>query len=233
MTTTPSKSAASGESLFDYVYNDLRGLIRTHKLRPGDRLRETEISERLSCSRTPIREALKRLEADGLVRTAPPRGYVVVELTQRRVAELYALREVLVGVAARSAAEQASSLEIQSMQHVVDRMLKAADIAESVELNRTLSETIVSAARNEFLSKALDSLDGVVELLNGSTYTAYPERRFEAARAHELTISAISRRDAVAAEEAARAYVRESAKVRIAMLFGDLRKEAPKTLQAA
>ena len=106
------------------------------------------------------------------------------------------------------------------------------DIAEAVELNRTLSEMIVSAARNEFLSKALNSLDGVVELLNGSTYTAYPERRFEAARAHELTISAISRRDAVAAEEAARAYVRESAKVRIAMLFGDLRKEAPKALQA-
>lgn len=231
MTTKLSNFAAPGESLFDYVYNDLRGQIRTHKLRPGDRLRETEISERLSCSRTPIREALKRLEADGLVRTAPPRGYIVVELTQRRVSELYALREVLVGVAARSAAEQASSMEIQSMQHIVDRMLNASDIAEAIELNRTLSETIVSAARNEFLSKALNSLDGVVELLNGSTYTAYPGRRLEAARAHENTISAIRRRDPVAAEEAARAYVRESAKVRIAMMFGNLQKEAPIVLQ--
>jgi DNA-binding GntR family transcriptional regulator len=112
-------------------------------------------------------------------------------------------------------------MEIDSMQHLVGRMLKAADVEEAVELNRALAGTIVSAARNEYLSKALSSLDGVVELLNGTTYGAYPERRMEAARAHARTIDAIARRDGKMAEEAARQYVRDSAKVRIAMMFGE------------
>ena len=73
------------DSLPDFVYGKLRSAIRNQELKPGDRLREVQLAERLGVSRTPVREALKRLEADGLTRVAPPRGFVVIELTHRRV----------------------------------------------------------------------------------------------------------------------------------------------------
>src|SRR5260370_15580930 len=113
-----SAATNGGDSLPDFVYGRLRSEIRHQELKPGDRLREADLAERLGVSRTPVREALKRLEADGLAQVAPPRGFVVTELTHRRVMELYAMREVLAVVASRFAAEQASLMESQTLQQL-------------------------------------------------------------------------------------------------------------------
>src|ERR1019366_613383 len=123
------------DSLPEFVYGQLRSAIRNRQLKPGDRLREVELAERLGVSRTPVREALKRLEADGLTEVAPPRGFVVTELTHRRVMELYAMREILAGVAARFAAEQASPMEIQTLQELVAQQASAKDAIAAARLN--------------------------------------------------------------------------------------------------
>lgn len=207
------------DSLPDFVYGWLRSAIRNQELKPGDRLREADLAQQLGVSRTPVREALKRLEADGLTQLAPPRGFIVTELTHRRVMELYAMREVLAGVAARFAAEQATPMEIQTLQEFVAQQGTAQDPAEAARLNDRLREAITSAAHNEFLTRAANSLNDALELLGTTTYSL-PGRIESGWKENKKVVEAIARRSGAAAEEAARLHVRNAAKLRVQMLFG-------------
>ena len=208
-----------GDSLPDFVYGKLRSAIRNQELKPGDRLREVQLAERLGVSRTPVREALKRLEADGLTRVAPPRGFVVTELTHRRVMELYAMREILAGVSARFAAEQASPMEIQTLQELVAQQGTAKDATAAARLNDRLREAITSAAHNEFLTRATNSLNDALELLGTTTYSV-PGRIESGWKENKKIVEAIARRNGAVAEQAARLHVRNAAKLRVQMLFG-------------
>jgi DNA-binding GntR family transcriptional regulator len=215
-----SAAPSGSDSLPDFVYGQLRLAIRSQELKPGDRLREADLAERLGVSRTPVREALKRLEADGLTQVAPPRGFVVTELTHRRVMELYAMREVLAGVAARFAAEQAAPMEIQTLQELVAQQGAAKEPAEAARLNDRLREAITSAAHNEFLTRAASSLNDALELLGTTTYSM-PGRIESGWKENKKVVEAIARRNGPAAEEAARLHVRNAAKLRVQMLFGN------------
>src|SRR5262249_8150075 len=144
-------SALRGE----FAYSQLRADIRGGRLMPGDRLRETEIAERLNVSRTPVREALKRLESEGLVVFSQPRGMTVARLTAGQVLELYAMREVLEGAAARFAAEHASALEIESLKQLVAQHPTIKTAEDAFINNRRIDETIANAAHNVYLLKAL------------------------------------------------------------------------------
>ena len=94
-------------SLGEYAYERLRTHIREGALPPGTRVREAEVAGQLGISRTPVREALRRLEADGFLTFEPHRGMVVVQLDHQSVMELYAMREALEGTAAGLAAQHA------------------------------------------------------------------------------------------------------------------------------
>jgi DNA-binding GntR family transcriptional regulator len=207
------------DSLPDFVYGNLRSAIRNQELKPGDRLREVELAKRLHVSRTPVREALKRLASEGLIQVAPPRGFVVTALTQRRVMELYAMREVLAGVAARFAAEHASPMETHTLQELVAQQGSSKDAATAARTNDLLREAITSAAHNEFLTRATNSLNDVLELLGATTYSM-PGRIESGWKENKKVVEAIARRNGSAAEEAARLHVRNAAKLRVQMLFG-------------
>jgi DNA-binding GntR family transcriptional regulator len=211
--------AGSNDSLPDFVYGRLRAAIRSRELKPGDRLREAELAERLGVSRTPVREALKRLEADGLIQLAPPRGFIVTQLTHRRVMELYAMREVLAGVAARFAAEQAAPMEIQTLQQLVAQQGTAQDASEAARLNDRLTQAMISAAHNEYLTRATSALTDALELLGKTTYSI-PGRMESGWKENKRIVEAIARRDGAAAEEAARLHIRNAARLRVQTLFG-------------
>jgi DNA-binding GntR family transcriptional regulator len=212
--------ASGNDSLPDFVYGRLRAAIRSQELKPGDRLREADLAERLGVSRTPVREALKRLQADGLIQLAPPRGFVVTQLTHRRVMELYAMREVLAGVAARFAAEQAAPMEIQALQQLVAQQGAAKAPTEAARLNDRLTQAIISAAHNEYLTRATSALTDALELLGQTTY-AMPGRIESGWKENRRIVEAIARREGAAAEEAARLHVRNAAKLRVQALFGE------------
>lgn len=206
-------------SLAQYVYAQLRQEIRSRQLASGDRLREVDIAERLAVSRTPVREALKRLEAEGVVRFAPPRGFVVVQLSAKQVMELYAMRRVLVGAAARFAAEQASPIEILSMQQVLSQLEKAKTPDEVAGLNRRLHEVIVAAAHNEYLYKTANVLIDALNLLGTTTYSM-PGRIKSGLKENKEIVACIARHDADGAERAAQAHVGAATELRLQMLFG-------------
>lgn len=206
-------------SLAQYVYAQLRQEIRDRHLASGDRLRETDIAERLAVSRTPVREALKRLEAEGVVRFASPRGFVVVQLSPKQVMELYAMRKVLVGAAARFAAEQASPIEIQSMRQVISQLERVKTPEEVAMLNRRLHEIIVAAAHNEYLYKASNVLGDALALLGTTTYSM-PGRIKSGLKENKEIVACIERHDGDAAERVAQAHVAAATELRLQMLFG-------------
>jgi DNA-binding GntR family transcriptional regulator len=206
-------------SLAQFVYAQLRQEIRNRRLASGERLREADIAERLAVSRTPVREALKRLEAEGMVRFAPPRGFVVVQLSAKQVMELYAMRKVLVGAAARFAAEQASPIEIQSMRQVISQLERVKTPEEVATLNRRLHEIIVAAAHNEYLYKASNVLGDALALLGTTTYSM-PGRIKSGLKENKEIVACIERHDGDAAEKVAQAHVAAATDLRLQMLFG-------------
>jgi DNA-binding GntR family transcriptional regulator len=213
VTAEPSQSSAlRGE----FVYTQLRSEIRSGQLIPGDRLRETEIADRLNVSRTPVREALKRLESEGLAVFSQPRGMTVTELTPAQVLELYAMREVLEGAAARFAAEHASALEIEALKQLVAQHPEIKAAEEAFLNNRRIDQTIAHAANNVYLLKALNVLQDAISLLGTTTYTV-PGRIKLGLQEIAAVVAAIVNRDPEEAEKAARAHVRATGAVRLAM----------------
>lgn len=209
----------------EFVYSALRAEIREGKLSPGDRLRETEIAERLDVSRTPVREALKRLESDGLVVFSQPRGLTVAELSASQVADLYAMREVLEAAAARFAAEHASVMELESLKQLVAQHPSIKTPGEASRNNRQIDRAIAEASHNVYLLKALNVLQDAVSLLGTTTY-AVPGRIKLGLSEIASVVQAIVDRNPAEAEMAARRHIRAAGAVRVAMRLGSVNSKA-------
>ncbi|MBP1883777.1 GntR family transcriptional regulator [Sinorhizobium mexicanum] len=203
----------------ELVYKALLEGIRAGRIRPGDRIREEDVAQSLGVSRTPVREALQQLQARRLVEVAPGRGIVVVELNTQQVMELYAMREVLEGAAARFAAQHALPAEIAMMRELLNEFDTAeGDAAELARINHALHRTIYEAARNRYMHEALNNLEDALSLLQNTTFSL-PERHGSASREHKAIVSAIESRDSEGAEAASRLHIREAQRSRLRMLM--------------
>lgn len=211
----------SGVSRAERVYRMLREGIRGGTYRPGQRLREVQLAAELATSRTPVREAIRRLEADRLVESVPGRGYAVTQLDESRIRELYQFRAALEGAAAELAALQATELDLSTLAATLDAMRAAADDApRAAALNRRFHQAIYDAARNAFLNQAIQAMSDVMALLPGTTYRQ-PGRVEQVVREHELVLAAIRRRDPMAASAAMRAHIQAAGQFRVRMTLTD------------
>jgi DNA-binding GntR family transcriptional regulator len=201
------------------VASRLRSAIRDRHIVPGERLTEASLAEKLGVSRTPVREGIEKLVADGLLSVAPSRGVVVTELSREQVVQLYALREVMEGAAASFAAAHASQGELAALRNLLGLMDKPkAPPAILAGFNSEFHRAIYSAAHNEFLSQAACRLDDFLILLPGTTYSA-PNRPKQAQIEHKAMLQAMDKRDSRGAEEIARQHIREAQAIRLRMLF--------------
>jgi DNA-binding GntR family transcriptional regulator len=204
----------------DFVYDSLRDAIWEGRIARGERVREEEIARILGVSRTPVREALQRLQRRGLLVTGPGRGLMVAELSKREVIELYAMREILEGSAARFAAQRAMRPEIDILYRLQRDLADAPDDAlVLVKLNRRFHQAIYDAAHNQYLTQTLDTLHDSMALLHSTTFRA-PNRRRESDEEHRRIVSAIERHDADAAEAIAREHIRQAQRTRFEALIG-------------
>jgi DNA-binding GntR family transcriptional regulator len=214
-----AKAVASPASRADHAYDTLFGAIESGALKPGARLREVELSEWVGASRTPIREALGRLEGEGLIARDPSRGMVVAELDHGLVAELYVMREVLEGTAAALAARHASDAEIDALRELALRDREVGDDpARLARLNRLFHEAMFRCAHNRFLMRAVHSLRQSMVLL-GQTTLAVPGRPGTARTEHAAIVDAIARHDAEGAATAARAHIRAAYRARLGLMM--------------
>lgn len=204
-------------SVSDFAYAILRREIMEGRLVPGQRMREQELSEMLQVSRTPTREALSRLQADGLLVLQPRTGLAVAALDDSAVIEIYETREALEGTAALLAARYANPRDIAALRFLLQaEELDAADPATLPRHNRAFHEALYNAAHNRFLLKSLRALHDAMALLGPTTLSA-PGRREQARAEHWRIVDAIERRGGATAEAEMRRHVRNGFPLRQAM----------------
>lgn len=203
----------------ELVYRRIRDAIQSGELTSGTRMREVELAQWLGTSRTPVREALGRLQNDGLVANDPGRGMIVTELDHQMVDELYVMREVLEGTAAGLAARNATATESALLRRIAEKDRELGDDAAALSINNKLfHETLYLSAHNRYLLKTLSTLRESMALL-GQTTLALPGRSGTAIDEHAEIVAAIERRDAAAAEAAARTHIRAAYQARMQVLF--------------
>jgi DNA-binding GntR family transcriptional regulator len=221
MDLPPRDQPPLGRDLGQDAYARIRAAIREGALPPGLRLTETSLAERFGVSRTPVRQAIARLEAEGLLTHEPRRGLAVTRPDHAQVVELYVMREVLEGAAARLAAQHASETEVEAMAELVETEPAAFDDARRLaEVNLRLHGMLYLAAHNRYLLRSLEQLSATMALLPSLLTRG---GRAEAAHAeHRAILEALRRRDGAAAEEAARAHARAAQRHRLAWMVNTL-----------
>ncbi|MBN9887018.1 GntR family transcriptional regulator [Salipiger abyssi] len=203
------------------AYEHVRGAIQNGALKIGERVTEVALAEKFGVSRTPIREAVSRLEAEGLLTNVPRRGLIVTSLTHQQIVELYTMREILEGAAGRLTALSGSDTELAALKELIDSEADALeDMPRMLDINRQFHHLIALAAHNRYLLASIEQLSVTMSLL-----PSLLQERGRARIAHEQHIQivdALMRRDGEAVEAAIREHVRSSQRHRmLVMLRGD------------
>ncbi|MEE4118243.1 MAG: GntR family transcriptional regulator [Paracoccaceae bacterium] len=174
--------------------------------RPGDRLVESELAERFGVSRTPIREALQRLETQSLL-ARDGRSLIVASLDHNQLAELYVVRSELEGLAARLAARHAAEEEIEVLEQMIedDRAL-VGDPSALARANRRFHRQIHLASHNRYLVQQLDLVYRSMALM-ATTSLAATGRGEKALEEHEKIVAAIKARDEQGAYDALKSHI--------------------------
>ncbi|MDR7435009.1 MAG: GntR family transcriptional regulator, partial [Armatimonadota bacterium] len=152
----------------ELTYRAIRKAILSRRLPAGTRLVVDRLCEELKVSRTPVKQALAMLEREGLVVTNPHHGTYVVTITKRDIAEIYSLREVIEGMAARLAAETITRQDLQRLRALIQdgrKALEAKDFDAYAEIDLEFHRLIRRASGNQRLQRIMESLDGQVRIL--------------------------------------------------------------------
>jgi DNA-binding GntR family transcriptional regulator len=189
--------------LSDAVYHSISQALRAGRFEANSRLVESELAEALGVSRTPIRDALRRLESDGLVRSEPNRGYVVADLMED-VAHVFLIRERLEGLAAAMAADTITRPELEeldALQAEMEQLLATVptDIDRLVELNGQLHQRITDASRSPRLIRLIERLHPQYMSYQVLRIYSDDERR-RSIREHREILDALWQRDSATAE---------------------------------
>lgn len=222
----------SEPSLVEKVTDALREAILRGRLRPGESLVQQEIAGQLGVSRQPVREALRRLESEGLLDKLPRRGMVVRCYTDKEIAEIYMLRSVLEPVAAEMVVPRLVRGDLDSLEQIVNQMegeARRGDGARFVELNEKFHRILYEAADSPRL------LAFIGQLWQG--YTAYtpiflPGRALRSVEEHREIVKLLKTRDAGRVAEALCRHIRRAAEDYFAYVRGTKggeRKESAET----
>ncbi len=182
--------------------------------KPGDRLVESELADRFGVSRTPIREALQRLETQSLL-ARDGRSLVVASLDHNQMAELYVVRSELEGLAARLAARHATEEEIRVLRRLIeDDQAIVGDPAALARANRRFHRQLHRASHNRYLVQQLDLVYRSMALMS-STSLAAEGRSTRALEEHTAIVDAIEAGDADAAYSALKSHISTAFETRL------------------
>jgi DNA-binding GntR family transcriptional regulator len=185
----------------EIAYNYLRNAILSHELGPDTALVEQAISDKLNMSRTPVREAMKLLEAEGLISSHMVRGYYVAPITNTDVTEIFDLRLALELLALRTAIEKITDEEIQNVELLLKNLNEDCSRNKFYEADRSLHDLITHNSCNRRLVGILANLNSQIERFR---YIAamQPDRLKYSRQEHEEVLRRIKARDLKKAEEA-------------------------------
>ncbi|NMM77521.1 GntR family transcriptional regulator [Rhodococcus sp. SRB_17] len=196
-------------SLHDEAAAQLREQIFAGALVPGSFLDEGALCERLAISRTPLREALKVLVAEGLLRHEPRRGCFVAEVTERDLDEIFPVIALLEGRAAHEATRNAGEADMAALQLLHERLQQhaaAGHIAGYYETNFAIHEAFIALAGNRWLAQVIGDLRKILKLARLQQLRA-PGRLEQSLAEHLDIFAALQRRDCEGAEAAMRTHL--------------------------
>ncbi len=207
------------------AYSMILEAIDLGEYRPGDRLVESELADRFGVSRTPVREALQRLETQSLL-SRDGRSLIVASLDHNQMAELYVVRRELEGLAARLAAQHATAEEVRMLREMVtedDALIE--DPPALARANRRFHKQIHLASHNRYLVQQLDLVHRTMALM-ATTSLAAQGRGVIAQSEHDAIVAAIEARDADAAHDALREHISVAFMTRLKQDAGQRRDQS-------
>jgi len=207
--------------LRNQVLDIVRREILDFRLRPGERLIERELMERLGVSRATVREVVVRLESEGLVTSVPQRGAIVAVLTVGEAADIYELRGVLESLAARRFTERATDAQVRHLRQVYDDLAAASaagtDRLGPLRAKDAFYAVLLEGAASPVLTWTLTGLQSRVRLLRQTSFSVPGRVRQSLEEIHTL-VCAIEARDADAAAEASATHIGNAARVGLARM---------------
>ncbi|MCB2295754.1 GntR family transcriptional regulator [Clostridium algoriphilum] len=192
----------------DIVFEKLRMAIIGGDLEQGERLVETSLAENMGVSRTPVREALRKLEVEGLAENIPRKGTIVKGISKKDIIEIYEMREVLEGLEFRLACLKLSTLQITVLKEVISKMEKCIindDMSGYWGLHKEFHETILFSCGN---SRLINQMKQIYEyLIRLRNFTLVMNKRVkEALVEHKEIVEAFEKKDEVFAEKIGRKH---------------------------
>lgn len=199
------------------VYQKLRNAIINGYFKSGDSLIERMLSKEMHVSRTPIREAIRKLELEGLVTNNPYRGVVVTELSLEDVKQIYEVHEILHARAALLATRYISEEALNTLEHCINEaveQLKTGETEKMIMNNRTFHNRIFEASQNIYLVQMINNINAKIALLRVKTLSV-PERAAKNIQEHIKLYEAIKNRNEKQAEKIAVEHIRNACKIAV------------------
>lgn len=199
----------SYKPLRELVFEKLREAIVDGTLPSGERLMEVQLADDLGVSRTPVREAIRRLEMEGFVVMTPRKGAYVSGFSLKDITDVFEIREALEALAASLAAERISEEQITDLYRHLELFEKATvshDVEEWVKLDTSFHAVIYTASQNERLVQMINNI--MEKILRYRKMSLKPEERIKFAyKEHQDIVAALARRDREAARKAASIHI--------------------------
>lgn len=211
-------------NLRDQVYDIVRDMIVNQELRPGQKIIEDQIASQIGVSRTPVREALFRMENDGIVEIIPRRGPFVTELTEEKIIEILLIREVLEGLVARIATPLITRAQLKRLRTLLDGVSALDDdqgkLTRFTNHDITFHKLLLDVCKNSMLSNMMGTINSNLHLIRLRT-VSFTGRARQTVSEHYHILKAMEAGDALLAEQRMRAHiasVRDSAIQNIAAM---------------
>jgi len=197
----------SYKPLREIVFESLREAIISGVLAPGERLMEIQLAEEMGVSRTPVREAIRKLELEGFVVMIPRKGAYVAGVSHKDVADVFEIRAALEGLAASLAAERVTEEEIEQMERILlYHEEEEVNLEQIVASDTDFHAMVYKASRNERLIQILGNLREQIQRFR-ATSLAVPGRVKEAIGEHRAIVEALASHDVEKAQELASAHI--------------------------
>lgn len=195
--------------LRDVVFNTLRQAILTGELRPGERLMEIHLAERLGVSRTPIREAIRKLELEGLVTMIPRRGAEVAQITEKSMNDVLEVRRAVDALCAELACERITPRELEDLGRACEafeRAVQTGDIKEIAHADVALHDIIIQATGNQRLIQLVNNLSEQMYRYRFE-YIKDASQHERLVEEHRIIYESLMKKDVQTASDAAKIHI--------------------------
>lgn len=195
--------------LREIVFETLREAIISAVLKPGERLMEIQMAEEMGVSRTPVREAIRKLELEGFVVMVPRKGAYVAGISIKDIADVFEIRAAMEGLAAGLAAERITEEELEQLERILVKIgecVQNNDLEKLIEVDTEFHDTLYKACRNERLVQIVSNLREQIQRARTASLST-PGRSKYALEEHKKIVEAVSERNVELAQMLAREHI--------------------------